>query len=300
MTIFKKIAQSVKWKIISIKNRAIIAKLRCKVNLKALSSSTERNPRIIVSLTSYAKRFPTLDICLKSLLNQTLLPDRLILYLSKREDVSNIPKRVKKLKKYGLEIKFVDDDLKPHKKYYYAIQEFPNDIIITVDDDVVYDKNLIKSLYDEYLKFPNCVIAARAHKITFKNNKVQKYKDWEKAVSQKEVPSFLFLPTGVGGVLYPPHVFKRILFDKEYIASFLTVDDLWLKNVEILSDVPVVICNPEIDKNRIEIPSAQRVGLFKKNVDKNNNDIFIKKLEQYFCFSKNILQAEKELKKKYE
>ena len=30
------------------------------------------------------------------------------------------------------------DDLKPHKKYFFAFKEYPNDLVITIDDDVLY------------------------------------------------------------------------------------------------------------------------------------------------------------------
>ena len=39
--------------------------------------------------------------------------------------------------KRGLTIRFCED-LKAHKKYYYAFKEYPDDIVITVDDDVIY------------------------------------------------------------------------------------------------------------------------------------------------------------------
>ena len=40
----------------------------------------------------------------------------------------------------GLEIIFVSDELACHNKYYYAFQQYSDDVIITVDDDVIYDK----------------------------------------------------------------------------------------------------------------------------------------------------------------
>ena len=47
--------------------------------------------------------------------------------------------------KKGLEIKYIKD-LKSHKKYFYAFKEFYNEIFITFDEDIFYNKNTISSL----------------------------------------------------------------------------------------------------------------------------------------------------------
>ena len=65
----------------------------------------------------------------------------------------------------------------------------------------------------------------------------------------------------------------ELLTNKEYIKKYIDVDDLWLKNIEILSGIPTVLCGLDIDKNRYDIPSAQQEGLFTKNIGiENNND----------------------------
>ena len=46
------------------------------------------------------------------------------------------------------------------------MQEFPDDIIVTVDDDVIYYKEMLSELYKTYLKFPKCIVTGRAHEIT--------------------------------------------------------------------------------------------------------------------------------------
>lgn len=295
MSLVRRIGHVVKSKIKRKKNKHISCKLRYRENFPKLDKNSKRNPQIIVSLTSYSKRFSTLDICLKSLLNQTMLPDKIILYLSQNESISDVPESVKKLKKNGLEIRFVDMDLKPHKKYYYAMKEFPDDIIITVDDDVIYSKSLVEELYKTYKKFPYCVVAARAHKIKFQGNRIKKYREWEMNVNEN-VPSFLLMPTGVGGILYPPHLMSKILFDINWIKKYINVDDLWLKNVEVRSNIPVVMCNPKVDYKRIEIESAQDIGLSQQNYFNNENDIYLNRLNLDFNFDNQVIKAEKKLK----
>lgn len=163
------------------------------------------NPRIIVSLTSYGDRLNTLSICLKSLLNQTKKADKILVYLTDDIKESHLPSSLLELRDRGIEYRFVPLDLKPHKKYYYAMQEFPDDIIVTVDDDVIYYKEMLSELYKTYLKFPKCIVTGRAHEITFNDDgSIKAYDDWNWCSQKYEQPSMKLLATGAGSVLYPP------------------------------------------------------------------------------------------------
>lgn len=291
--IIRKVGSKIKNLPQNIKIKKVISSLNKQQNFKKISLKRKSHPRIVVSLTSYKKRFNTLDICVKSILNQTLQPDRLILYLSKEEKYEDIPESVKKLEKYGLEIKFVEYDLKPHKKYYYAMQEFPNDIIITVDDDVIYDKHLIEYLWITHLKFKRSIIATRAHQITFTaNGKINLYNNWNWTSKIEETPRMDLMPTGVGGILYPPHVLRKdLLNNKEKIEKYIKVDDLWLKNVEVLSNVSTVLCKKStvLEKRRIGIPNTQDTALMNVNVFENNNDKALEELDKEYNLSRKIL-----------
>ena len=66
-----------------------------------------RNPRIIVTLTSYPERMETIDVVLYSLLDQTLKPDKIVLWLSYEEFPNledDVPSNILDMKKYGIEI----------------------------------------------------------------------------------------------------------------------------------------------------------------------------------------------------
>ena len=52
----------------------------------------KRETQLIVSLTSYRERFKDLPITIYSILNQSLKPDRVILWLDEEyEDLTNLP-----------------------------------------------------------------------------------------------------------------------------------------------------------------------------------------------------------------
>lgn len=241
----------------------------------------KRQIPVIVSLTSYEKRFKTLDICIKSLLRQEVKPDKLILYLTEK-DYKELPPKILRLKNYGLDIIPVKEDLRPHKKYYYAMKSNPNAIVITTDDDVIYDRRLIGELLNTHNEFPKAIVTGRARRIACDQEKFLPYNLWDLTVVSKK-PSMKLLATGVGGVLYPPHLLDLgILLDKKNIKKYIQVDDLWLKTIEILDKVPTVICNSEIDKNRIEIPSAQSSGLTRTNVLESQNDRYWTELDKEY------------------
>ena len=233
-------------------------------------------PNITVSLTSYPKRIPTLATVLAPIFQQTYPADRVALWLAEDQfphKERDLPDDLLMLKeKMGLEIHWCDD-LKPHKKYYYAIREFPEDIIITIDDDIVYSKTLIETLMRSYCRYPNAVSAMRVHKIIFDEYGFpQPYKKWKKECNEAyDAPSMIYMATGSGGILYPPHCLHHEVFNKqEILKTCLYGDDLWLKVMEVMNNTPVVLADKHSPLR--EIASVQDVALWHKNVNGGMND----------------------------
>ena len=242
-----------------------------------------RQKKIIVSLTSFPARFEKLHFVIRSLLVQTMAPDAIIVYLDDDDD-GELPKSLQELKKYGLQIEWRTSRMKPHKKYYYAIKEHPDDIIVTVDDDVMYPAELIESLYKTYQKFPDCVVATRAHRIIFDNNKkIRSYNNWHWADGHRNKPSLALMATGVGGVLYPPHCMnKELLNQKLFLSLSPNADDLWLKVMQIKNGTRVVLCDAKASYRRANIQGTQEQSLNSSNVLKCANDEYMERLIQYF------------------
>lgn len=252
------------------------------------------NNKIIVSLTTIPERINTVWITIESILHQSILPDKIILYLAEDQfKGKKIPKRLTKLEKRGLSIVFCED-LKPHKKYYYTMVNYPNEIVITVDDDSIYSRDLIKTLMESYEKYPNCVSCMRAHEIVYEKNGFPAiYRNWNKRISgMKGIPSEHLLAVGKGGVLYPPHAIPIDGFDKEAIIKYsLYADDIWLKIMELKNGVKVVKAS---NGNGYcpDIFATQEFALYKKNVagEKNKedrNDVYMNLLWKRYINSSN-------------
>jgi hypothetical protein len=244
-----------------------------------------RDHHIVISLTSFPARFNTLHYALKSILNQNIKPDIIFLCLAKNE-VKNeyeLPPSVLKLKKYGIEIFFADDNLGPHNKYFYTMKYYPNSLLITVDDDNIYDKNLISDLYNAYLKYPSAVLARRVHKIIKdEKNNVLTYNKWCYEYKKETKPSFELMATGVGGVLYPPRLLPPDTFNSNKISKLcLNADDIWLKFMELKNNIPVVWVKSKKNHPLI-IKKAQKITLQKNNYHGKQNDKYIADLQKYY------------------
>ena len=180
-----------------------------------------------------------------------------------------MPKSLTNLIEKGLDIRFVSDDLKSHKKYYYAFKEYPNNIVVTVDDDVLYSPILLRTLLDAHDKYSDCVICNRGIKI----NKEKSYRNWDK-VDNFMIPVSNIMPTGIGGVLYPPHCYNNNIFNIEAIKSTcINGDDLWLNFMCRLNGTKVVHTGARF--GFITVLSSQETALCIENVNHDKNDIQI-------------------------
>lgn len=252
----------------------------------------DESSRIIVSLTTYPARISTVWITIASLLQQTMKPYKVILWLAEEQFPEHkIPERLEKMKQRGLEIRFCED-LKPHKKYYYAIQEYPEYYIITVDDDTFYPENHIERLWDGHEKYPGNIICQWSHQIGFtEQGEFQPYNEW--IDNAEDNPSYLTLAVGCGGVLYPPGCLSPEAFDTQKIIKYaLYTDDLWLKCMEILNDCKVVNCN-QIAMTYFNIVSTMKSGLWTHNTGQSqNNDMVWKQLMEIYPEVKEKLLKE--------
>lgn len=191
-------------------------------------NDVKREKPIIVSLTSYEDRFSDLSKAIYSLLNQTLRPDRIILWLDEKgDDLTTLPYEITRFIKNGLEIRFVKD-IGPYTKVVYAFKEFYESIIVTADDDIYYPKNWLKYLYLSYVSNQDDIHCHRAHRVGLKYGKILPYENWEKQVEEESARYDNFL-TGAGGVLYPPKCFSNEALREDVFLKYApSADDIWL------------------------------------------------------------------------
>ena len=236
---------------------------------------------LVVTLTSYPARFGDLDKTLKSLLDQTISPDLVILWLAE-SDLDELPDSVKNLKKFDLEIRPCAD-LRSYKKLVPALECFPDSFLVTADDDLYYPNDWLKNLIDCY---PGGQIIP-CHRIHMAKRRsdgfLLPYQDWELETSRQAAAdeNEILFPTGGAGCLYPPGALDPVV----------TKDDLFLNLAPNADDVWFFWCarmagskhiNTPQAFEMIEWPTSQDVALKHDNFFSDGNDRQIRALENHF------------------
>lgn len=246
---------------------------------------------VVISLASYPDRIETVYLTITTLLNQTVKPKAVMLWLAKeqfKDGEADLPGKLLALKDKGLTIRFCED-LRPHKKYYYTMKENPDCDVVTVDDDVFYPENLLEMLLETALKYPDTVVCTWGHGIILsEDNDVDTADRWQYLTGGTK-PSFSVIPTGVGGVFYPAHCLDDEVFNDTAIRELcLNTDDLWLKAMAVLNHTKAV----RVDKPArlfFSIVKTQNSGLYYKNALEDKNSIAWKNIMTAYPECRNIL-----------
>jgi len=241
---------------------------------------TSNETPVFISLTSFPARIKTVHMTIMTLLNQSVKVNGIVLWLAESQFPNQvIPEPLVELVEHGLTIRFCDD-LRSHKKYYYIMKENPNAIVITVDDDVIYPENTVEKLLKKHRQYPDSVISNTARWIKFnEDGTIQPYIRWKKHLPKNsQVESYLSVPIGVGGVLYPPGCLHADVFciDKIKELAWLA-DDLWLKAMALKKGTKSVNTR-KYSKTLTSINIENNESLTSKNVGESNNDVCISKL----------------------
>lgn len=238
------------------------------------------NESIIVSLTTHSKRIHTVYLVVESLLHQTMRPNKIVLYLDEEEFTSDtIPITLKNQQKRGLEIKYVKN-LRSYKKIIFALQDYPESIIITTDDDFIYSQDMIEGLYNAHLSDKNaiCCYAARDLKTGRLSDGSISYNQCWGVSTQKNISSFAYSPEGCGGVLYPPHsLYKDVCREDLFMSLAPNCDDLWLKAMSLIEGNTVVIVGNylgDLYEYNVRIEYVQDIGLKNENLKGRNDTQF--------------------------
>lgn len=188
--------------------------------------------KITVSLTSFPEAIPYAVQAIRSVLGGSLLPDRVVLYLDSQKFPGEVlPEALEALKAESpiFEVRFDPAEIRSYKKLIPALRDFPEDIIVTVDDDIFYHRNMLRDLVRMHRRMPEAIIAHRVRKISMDRpyNKWRKYK-WYDFLFRRIHAGYTNLQTGVGGVLYPPHSLDESMLDAGVFTRIApTADDIW-------------------------------------------------------------------------
>lgn len=201
--------------------------------------------KVIVSMTSFPAAIPYAVKAIQSILEGSVLPDKVVLYLTVSQfGDDGIPQELLSLAENNpiFEIRNYDKDIRSYRKLIPALDDFPDAVIVTVDDDVAYHRNMLRSLLRLHEQLPDAVLAHRAKRM----KPGKPYRAWSKYrwydfLLKRIHSDFKNIQTGVGGVLYPPHALKKEMLDPElFIQIAPTTDDIWFWGAAVANGTPIV------------------------------------------------------------
>ena len=241
-----------------------------KIPLPTLKASTGKLLPLIVTLTSIPSRLGIIDLTIRSLLNQTAKPEKILLWLN--EDLRNqIPKKLTDLEGDIFEIRYQTELTCSHRKLIYSLVEFPETTLVTCDDDLIYTNTWLESLYKEHQQHPKSVIANECRMISYDaEGELLPYKQW-KMQKDADLAAQKLLPIGYGGVLYPAHSLHSDVTNQSLFLQLTPkADDLWFRMMSFLQRTEVRRAATPSPKPT-PIAGSQKISLKKTNVRQDGN-----------------------------
>jgi hypothetical protein len=208
---------------------------------------------IIVSLTTIPPKFQHLYLTINSILSQSVMPDMIIIHIPKKYNNYNYEPHM--LPSFSSDIVFINNDTEdfgPATKLlglrntdvYSKMSN--DDMIIIIDDDRTYNKNLIKNMMYYHSVYPEKVLTVAGWDIEFLSNK--KY-----TINNKKMPRGVeFRQCGYTDVLggccgflltksMCPFNYHSEIFNLHPSQPYYYVDDVWISGFLTLSNIDIYI-----------------------------------------------------------
>ncbi len=202
-----------------------------------LINKVSLRPKIYVTLTTTPIRIHKIKEVIDCIFSQTIQPDNIILNLPKNFN-RNTKLKFDTLPEYLLNDKRIiinfTDDLGPATKIIPTCKlNFinDNDIIFSIDDDIVYPQDYLEKFLFYYISFPDCCITGCSELLIQKNNKYNPLTE-------------CLTVNGYSGVLYLKKFLKDIeLSNFDYYSVplyYYLSDDLVISNYLKSKNIPII------------------------------------------------------------
>ena len=273
-------------------------------------------PNVYLSLTSTSERIDSVHNTILSLMSQSYAYTSITLYLSHEaylldKGLPEAPLELSLLTDINpkFQIKFTEN-IGSYRKLLPILRDHWDEdcLIITLDDDKVYDDTLVQRLVEKYnQRNGESVIANRAsirwnralskycerrHQIP---KKVRKYLEYNVSGSKRHSQSLAYIlgnqwkfieditfPEGNDGVLYHPKFFTSIVFEQPLIKRLAkTHDDFWFKVCALINGYGVACINPYHQRPTHQLEGTVNSALH-FNVNKGSYNKIVLKLIEWF------------------
>lgn len=233
---------------------------------------------VIISLTSIPSRLSALHLTIKSLLNQGVTFEKIILWL--HQDLQDqVPSALVKLQGDRFEIRYCATT-EPHRKLVETLKLYPDRVIVTCDDDMIYPADWLYRLLESWQQTPGDIVAHRCRKVEIENGEIKPYATWHSEATGGSSPNTLAI--GWGGVLYPPGSLDDRVLDRDaYMRLSPRADDLWYKAMAMLKGTAIRKSQKPYPAP-IPIIASQGVSLRKTNIGEDQNRVQLEALAKAF------------------
>ena len=231
---------------------------------------------VIVSMTTHSFRIHDVYLAIESIMQGTILPNRIILWLSDEYQDCPLPITLQNQIRRGLEVRYCKD-IRAYTKLLPALREFPNSAIVTIDDDIIYPIDMLEHLVNAYNSSDDCICARWVRPIP--KNLYERYTsmlNWHGVTHQVADSPLLFFE-GFGGVLYPPNSLDDEVFNETvFLDTCRFADDIWFNAMSLKKGTKVRYANPRPGLLEYMVnPGVQSIGL--KNINMKGeimNDVY--------------------------
>lgn len=206
----------------------------------------------IVSLTATSFRLPMLSEVLKSLLRQTIAPERVVLWVSDEPFLldagvrsDDLPESVRALAEDDANRLTIrnTENIGPHRKLLPLLAEVYHDpdppLIITADDDTLYPRRWLEALLSAYEEH-RCAVTFRARTIQTVAGGLAPYSTWPMLPGYEEISSHRLLATGKDGLLVHPHMFHPDVLQQSFRELCPSRSDAWIAASLIAARTPML------------------------------------------------------------
>ena len=253
---------------------------------------------VIVSLTSFPAAISYAVGAVRSILAGSVLPDKVVLYLTFAQFDSEgipIPEELTALAKENpvFEIRNYDPDIRSYRKLIPALTDFPEAVIVTVDDDVNYRPHMLRDLLRFHEQYPDAIVAHRAKRVIPEKpyRKWPKFR-WYHFLLKRIHLGYDCIQTGCGGVLDPPHSLKQEMLDLSIFTQLApTADDFWFWGAAVFNNTKVfpVPFGPHNKPRGLGKPRELSLKTVNFKAGKDRNDVaFHTILEKYPIIKKRL------------
>ena len=163
--------------------------------------------RVVATCTTIPSRCENVVEMAKSVLHGAVGADAFVLNLFAGDWVDDIPDFIRKYERAENRFSVFVSDVNywSATKLVPSLKRFPEDILVTVDDDKLYQDTVVSQLLSKHIEHPDCVVSMKSEKMRDVFGRIEIS---TLGVDSME-PDLYMIPCTGGGALFPPHVFDN-------------------------------------------------------------------------------------------